>query len=172
MLTRLVFSLVLGLLMYVPRPVPRPPVDTVPSTPEELPPGGDGDGMPSIDPPEMDVPGRPIPMPEIELPDWPTGRPGGHVPSLPPTPPPGFEGEWPPASERPDVPPTPPPGHDGPWSPGHDSSFRERIREIIRELQVLLSQDRPAKAVGDADEGVKRLGLAPPAAEGSTTLDA
>lgn len=166
MLARLVFSLVLGLLMYVPRPAPRPPIDTVPPTPDTLPPGRDGDGVP----PKVDPPGRPIPLPEIRLPRMPKGPHGRHAPSLPPTPPPGHAGEWPPASERPDRPPTPPPGHDGPWSPGNDFSFRERIREIIRELQVLLNQDRPAKAIGDADEGVKKLGPARPAAEGDETL--
>ncbi len=157
MLARLVFSLVLGLLMYIPRPVPRPPIDTVPPTPDELPPGGDGDGVPPIDIPEIDPPGRPIPMPEIELPDWPKGPPSGHGPTVPPTPPPGYEGEWPPASERPDAPPTAPPGHEGPWLPDSNSSFRERTREIIRELQGILGQDRPTKGVRDADEGVKKL---------------
>ena len=171
MLARLVFSLVLGLLMYIPRPVPRPPIDTVPPTPDELPPGGDGDGVPPIDMPDVDPPGTPIPLPEIELPDWPKG-PGRDLPSVPPTPPPGYDGEWPPASERPDAPPTPPPGHEGPWLPGGDSSFRERVREIIRDLRELLNETRPGKAVGDAGEGVKKLGLAPAAEASDETLEA
>lgn len=171
MLARLVFSLVLGLLMYIPRPVPRPPIDTVPPTPDEPPPGDGGD-VPPIGIPDVDPPGTPIPMPDIELPHWPPGR--GRGPSVPPTPPPGYEGYWPPASERPDTPPTPPPGHDGPWNPGGggDISLRERIREIIRELNALLGQGKPGKAVGDADEGVRKLGVAPLAAEGGETLEA
>lgn len=36
---------------------------------------------------------------------------------LPPTPPPGYEGAWPPGSGDPDVPPTPPPGYEGEWPP-------------------------------------------------------
>lgn len=171
MLARLVFSLVLGLLMYVPRPVPRPPIDTVPPTPDELPPGGDGDGVPPIDIPDVDPPGTPIPIPDIEMPDFPSG-PGGFLPSVPPTPPPGYEGEWPPASERPQVPPTPPPGVEGPWSPGSDSSFRERVRDIIKDLRELLAENKQGKAVGDADEGVKKLTPVNPPVEGSGTVEA
>jgi hypothetical protein len=171
MLARLVFSLVLGLLMYVPRPVPRPPIDTVPPNPDELPPGGDGDGIPPIGIPDVDPPGTPIPIPDIEVPDWPSG-PGGHLPSVPPTPPPGYEGEWPPASERPDGPPTPPPGVDGPWNPGSDSSFRERVRDIIKDLRELLAENKQGKAVGDADEGVRKLKPVSPPAEGSGTVEA
>ncbi len=173
MLARLVFSLVLGLLMYVPRPVPRPPIDTVPPTPDELPPGGDGDGVPPIGIPEVDPPSTPIPIPDIELPDWPSG-PGGNLPSVPPTPPPGYEGEWPPASERPErpTPPTPPPGHEGPWNPrGGDASFRERVREIIKDLRELLAENKQGKAVGDADEGVRKLGVAK-RVDGGETLEA
>lgn len=186
MLARLVFSLVLGLLMYVPRPVPRPPVDSVPPTPDDLPPGS-RDGVPPIDLPDVDPPGAPPVLPDIEVPDWPSG-PGGsdNLPSVPPTPPPGFEGEWPPASERPQVPkgpklpPTAPPGHTGPWNPvdeggvegGGDSSFRERVREIIRDLRELLAENKQGKAVGDAGEGVKKLGLAKRSGGDDTPIEA
>ncbi|MCW2921774.1 MAG: hypothetical protein JWL76_1648 [Thermoleophilia bacterium] len=178
MLARLVFSLVLGLLMYIPRPVPRPPVDSVPPTPDDLPPGsGDGDGVPPIGEPPVGEP--PVVLPDIEFPDWPSGPGGDNLPSVPPTPPPGYEGDWPPASERPTgpkLPPTAPPGHTGPWNPveggGGDATFRERVREIIKDLRELLSENKQGKAVGDADEGVKKLGVARRVEGSDTPLDA
>jgi hypothetical protein len=127
MLERLLWGLVLGLLMYVPRPMP---------------PRGDGPGSPPRppgSPPPGDGPG-PIPLPRHR-----------HRPSLPPapppTPPPGHHGPWPPACDRPDVPPTPPPGHYGPW-PGDDptpSAISERLREMLAQLRDLLgrSDDHP-----------------------------
>jgi hypothetical protein len=79
---------------------------------------------------------------------------------VPPTPPPGYEGEWPPASERDDVPPTPPPGFEGDW-PGTKPTIRERIIDILRDLGffgnlkhkgVLLDARAGAQAVGGAVE--------------------
>ena len=159
MLARLVFSLVLGLLMYVPRPVPRPTPEDAPPTPGGFPPDGDI-GVPPVDMPEIDLPGLPpIDMPEIELPE----HPGmGRYPSVPPTPPPGYDGAWPPASERPDGPPTPPPGFDGPWSPAPSSSVRERVQELLREIRSLLGPEGSLRdtAVVDAGSGAKRVASA------------
>jgi len=70
---------------------------------------------------------------------------------VPPTPPPGYEGEWPPAGERPDVPPTPPPGHEGPW-PGDRPSILDRLRELIQDLR-LFDRD-PGRRVHLADARV------------------
>lgn len=147
MLTRLFFGLVLGLIMYMPRP----------RRPESPPPiGAPGDRLPSSpdieEGPWNDVlphlPGDVEPGPR---------RPGspGPTPRVPPTPPPGFDGEWPPASERPDVPPTPPPGHDGPWPDAGQRTIIEAIRELIRELRSLRAT--AGVAAGDARSGVERI---------------
>lgn len=156
MLSRLVFGLALGLLMYMPRP--RGPESGLPPT---LPPGADGppidDGPPVIDypSPEDGPPGDVLPIP---LPD-PGGRRHvpGHTPSVPPTPPPGYEGEWPPAGERPDAPPTPPPGHEGPW-PGR----RPGVFDLIDQVKRLLFDVRvdPRMLHADAKVGAEAASAA------------
>jgi hypothetical protein len=121
MLERLLWGLDMGLLMYVPRPMP-PRADgpgSPPPTPGSPPPGDGHD---------------PIPLPRHRH------RPG--LPAAPPTPPPGHDGPWPPVSDRPDVPPTPPPGHYGPW-PGEDatlSAIGDRLREVLAQLRELLGR--------------------------------
>jgi hypothetical protein len=132
MLARLVFGLVLGLLMYMPRP--RGPESNPPGLPpgaDELPPDGG-----------LDVEPIPLPMPDVE--PMPPKHYPGPMPSVPPTPPPGYEGEWPPASERPDAPPTPPPGHDGPWPGREKKSIIDVLRGLIDQLQRLDPKDAVA----------------------------
>jgi hypothetical protein len=153
MLARLVFSLVLGLLMYIPRPNPTP--GTTPPTPGGTPPGGtppsggDDDGPPI----------RKLPFP---LPDEPRGKIPGrrrpHLPSVPPTPPPGYDGDWPPASEREKLPPTPPPGHEGDWpgsKPGN--SINETIKDLMRQIRDLLRERGSIQPRSGADTGVELL---------------
>lgn len=139
MLSRLIFGLALGLLMYMPRP--RGPESGPPGT---LPPGVDG--PPGVDHPPGDE------IPPIELPtDPPIHRKSPFTPSVPPTPPPGYEGEWPPASERPDAPPTPPPGYEGDW-PGSHPSLRGRIIDALRDLGFF-GNGREKAVLLDAKQG-------------------
>lgn len=169
MLRRIAFTIVLGLLMYVPRPMPRPPIDLVPPNPDELPPGEDGPGgLPQVDPPEF----NPIPLPEPEGRKRKPIRRVPHEPALPPSPPPGYEGEWPPPTHRhrPNVPPTPPPGHEGPWKPGVDGTFRDRIRQLIEALKELLGENPGERALADADSGAKQVTLGTPPPE--STIEA
>ena len=128
MLARFAFGLVAGLLMYVPRPIPRPPVDNPPS-PDTPPPGTED--VPPVDLPDIDIEPPSIPLPDVPTP--PDG-PFDSYPSVPPTPPPGYEGEWPPASERADVPPTPPPGYEGDWPPSDVSPSPVRRLPFIHDL--------------------------------------
>jgi hypothetical protein len=155
MLARLVFGLVLGLLMYVPRPI-NPDRGTPEGTPPspDGPPPGDDDG--AIELPGAEPPIWRHPNPETgKLP----GRGHGRLPSVPPTPPPGYEGEWPPPSERDELPPTPPPGYDGAW-PGSVSepSVRDQLRELLRQIRELLGGVgvRPA-APAEAERGNRML---------------
>jgi hypothetical protein len=158
MLSRLIFGLALGLLMYMPRPRGETPPGT-------LPPGADG--PPDVDTPPGDVDPPdwgPVPPvddgPPIYHGDPPIGRHFPHTPSVPPTPPPGYEGEWPPAGERPDVPPTPPPGFEGDW-PGEHRSIFDRIIELLRKFDG----EHPGKRIGylHAKDGAAAVGGAAPA---------
>jgi hypothetical protein len=135
MLARLFFGLVLGLLMYLPRPtqprINRP--DDSPPSPQDVPPEGDGG---DLELPEMAPPIWRHPSPD---PPKVPGRGHGRLPNVPPTPPPGYDGEWPPASERDELPPTPPPGYDGDWpGAGGERSVRDQLRELLRQIRELL----------------------------------
>lgn len=153
MLSRLIFGLALGLLMYMPRPRGDSP-------PPTLPPGVDGPPDDAPFPPDDGVPDVPATpdMPDLsDLPHPPDRRPAPMMPSVPPTPPPGYEGEWPPASERPDVPPTPPPGYDGIW-PDSRPSLRDRILDLLRDLNIFDSPYRKRIMYMDAHDGAKAIG--------------
>jgi hypothetical protein len=159
MLSRLIFGLALGLLMYMPRP--RGPQSGPPGT---LPPGVDG-------PPGADFPPGEDGPPEIELPTDPQiHRHFPHTPSVPPTPPPGYEGDWPPASERPDAPPTPPPGFEGEW-PGSKPSLRERLIDLLRDLGFFDNVKKKAVLM-DAKAGVQEVGGAAKAAASDDAVEA
>lgn len=147
MLTRLLFGLVLGLIMYMPRP-------RGPESPPLI--GAPGDKLPSSpdtqERPSIDIYPR---LPDDVEPGIYRPRRPGPTPRVPPTPPPGYEGEWPPASERPDVPPISPPGHDGPWPDADRRSIIDAIRELIRELRGLRAAG--GASAGDARRGVERI---------------
>ena len=140
MLARLCFGLVLGLIMYMPRP--RGPE----SMPPTGPPGSDDFPTPGDDvPPEIDI----LPMPQRH-------RHPEILPDMPPTPPPGYEGEWPPATSGPDAPPpTPPPGHVGPWPGSPKPSIIEQLRELIRSIRELGPTD--GAVLRDAQQGADDL---------------
>ena len=151
MVTRLVLGLVLGLLMARPRPVePRVAPPSTPTVDREDPPPGAAMPAPM---PDIELPGRPVPMPDIDrpgctmpapMPDIDRPRRPRHrpmpAPSVPPTPPPGFEGEWPPATERRGLPPTPPPGYVGTW-PGENTDRSSRIQDLLDQIRELLKRD-------------------------------
>lgn len=149
---RLCFSLVLWLLMYVPRSTPRPGElpGGMPPSPDELPPGAGADAP--DDGFELPAPPR-SPMPRV--PSLPP-RHGGRLPSVPPTPPPGYEGEWPPRSERPAAPPTPPPGHHGPW-PGRPG-IHLQVRDLLEQVRELLRRDDATTHRHHAVQGTANLG--------------
>ncbi|MCW2922969.1 MAG: hypothetical protein JWM98_373 [Thermoleophilia bacterium] len=143
MFVRLLSGLVLGLLMMRPRPTPSTTAPT--TTPPDLPPGaGDGDGVPPVDGPVIE-PGPDGPpttgphVPTIPRPTFPHRPTTPHLPSVPPTPPPGYEGAWPPGSsvDGPDAPPTGPPGVDDWPSTDGGGSIIDRIREALRELRTI-----------------------------------
>jgi hypothetical protein len=138
MFARLLAGLVLGLLMYIPR-FPDPGFERIPETgpkddpptPDQVPPGDDGPPSIEIDPPSLEPP----------------------LPDVPPTPPPGYEGDWPPATEVDDGPPAPP---DKP-------SIFDRFRDIGEGIGKLLRDPDIGKRVLLHAEGTKD-------AEGSAKL--
>ena len=154
MLVRLVLGLVAWGLMMVPRPNPSP--KDFPST------TGPDDQLPPTDVPDVpelpDTPHTPVPLPDPGFPKSPpTTRHRPHYPSVPPTPPPGYDGDWPPRSERPDIPPTAPPGYEGTWPPTSKPSIRERLRDLWRQIQELLDESGPRVRADNAENGVKLL---------------
>ena len=107
-------------------------------------------------------------------------RPDHRPHAVPPTPPPGYDGDWPPQPDRPDAPPTPPPGFEGEWPPSNSgtTTWRDRIRDIIDRLESLLG---PRHAYGlheddravDTRAGVQNLLYRVPAGtDGSESLEA
>ncbi len=93
-----------------------------------------------------------------------------HVPpgGAPPTPPPGYEGDWPPRPTRPSTPPTPPPGYDGDWPPTTGRpSLGDRLDAIIRRLELML-EHRAYQA--HADGGVRNLLFRRPADAGGSDV--
>lgn len=163
MVSRLLLGLALGLLMYMPRPTPRPE-----GGPPSLPPGEDlppGAGRPpgiELPPGDVDPGFERLPQPDLGEP--PTGpHVPGPMPSVPPTPPPGYEGSWPPGGDTEALPPTGPPGHEGTWPPS-GSAFRERVLDLIRQLRQVVREDTVADARAGARAASEPLGASDPQA--------
>ncbi|MCW2926635.1 MAG: hypothetical protein JWM86_603 [Thermoleophilia bacterium] len=158
MFSRLLHVLVLGLLMYRPRP-------TAPTSgPPVAPPGvDDDDHFPPIGSPDGPI--------EIDIDPIPVGT---IRPDHPPTAPPGHTGPWPPVADGPGgtpPPPTGPPGFEGTWPPREITrpgliptrpSLGDRIRELMQAVRDLKVDPRMVQMRMDVQQGQ--------AADGADTL--